>query len=73
MMNIIELYFNVYDFILDGFRFVFNWVNKKCVFVVKKIVILWGMINRIFWIDFLIDFDNNMGNVWFFDNLNLNF
>lgn len=46
MMNIIELYFNVYDFILDGFRFVFNWVNKKCVFVVKKIVILWGMINK---------------------------
>lgn len=46
MMNIIELYFNVYDFILDGFRIVFNWVNKKCVLVIKKIVILWGMINK---------------------------
>lgn len=45
-MNTTEPYSNVYDFILDGSRFVSNRANKKCVFAVKKIVILRGMTNK---------------------------
>lgn len=45
-MNTTEPYSNVYDFILDGSRIVFNRANKKCVFAVKKIVILRGMTNK---------------------------
>lgn len=71
-MNITELYLTVYNILskiaLESFVLI-----KKCVFAIKKTVILRRMTtNRISSID-SSDSGNNMDNIWSFDNLISNF
>lgn len=73
-MNTTEPYSNVYDFILDDSRIVSNRANKKCLLAIKKNCDITRNDKQIGFSALILQYtDNNMGNVWSFDNLNSNF